>query len=124
MPQAALRPCTYPGCGALSKDGRCDKHPRTRDRDYDRRRGSAAARGYGYRWQQYSENYRRAHPLCCRCKARGVTTPTECVDHIEPVTGPDDPRFWDPDNHQSLCLTCHSEKTATEDGGFGNPRAQ
>lgn len=36
------------------------------------------------------------------------------VDHIIPVDGPDDPRFWDPENHQSLCHACHSAKTMAE----------
>jgi 5-methylcytosine-specific restriction protein A len=28
--------------------------------------------------------------------------------------------FWDQSNWQPLCHTCHSKKTAREDGGFGN----
>jgi 5-methylcytosine-specific restriction protein A len=28
--------------------------------------------------------------------------------------------FWDKRNHQALCKRCHDEKTASEDGGFGN----
>jgi 5-methylcytosine-specific restriction protein A len=30
--------------------------------------------------------------------------------------------FWDRSNWQGLCHPCHSAKTATEDGGFGNAR--
>jgi 5-methylcytosine-specific restriction endonuclease McrA len=30
------------------------------------------------------------------------------------VYGKDDPLFWDVDNHQSLCVTCHAKKTAKE----------
>ncbi len=41
------------------------------------------------------------------------------------VDGPRDPRFWDPGNHQPLCKSCHSHKTATEDGRWGwGPNAQ
>jgi 5-methylcytosine-specific restriction endonuclease McrA len=36
------------------------------------------------------------------------------LDHIHPVTGPDDPAFYDPANHQSLCHACHSAKTMSE----------
>jgi 5-methylcytosine-specific restriction protein A len=29
--------------------------------------------------------------------------------------------FWNRSNWQSLCHSCHSRKTASEDGGWGNP---
>lgn len=45
----------------------------------------------------------------------------ECVDHIVPVTGPADPLFFNPANHQPISHRQHSEKTATYDGGYGRP---
>ncbi len=50
-----------------------------------------------------------------RCRHEGRDVPATDVDHIVPVTGPDDPRFWAPANHQSLCHDCHSAKTARGD---------
>lgn len=111
---------------------------------YDRRRGSAAERGYDWRWQVYSEQFRREHPLCCGLPVAAGRLPAGCevrrtlvdgahhlrmhavgchgvtghVDHIEPVTGPADPRLWDPTNHQPLSHSCHSFKTARFDGRF------
>jgi len=79
----------------------------------------AAARGYGYRWQKYSRAFLARHPLCVRCRQAGRATPSECTDHIVPVTGPDDPGFWKPTNHQALCWRCHSVKTMTEDRLLG-----
>jgi 5-methylcytosine-specific restriction protein A len=88
------------------------------------KRSTPADRGYNARWRRYSTEYRNRNPLCVECMKRGKLTPViggmGCVDHIVPVTGPDDPLFWDESNHQSLCHTCHSRKTTTEDGGFGN----
>lgn len=84
-----------------------------------RGRETAAQRGYGRRWRNYSQQFRRENPLCGRCLAVGEVTPAECVDHIKPVTGSDDPNFWNPANHQSLCWSCHSIKTQTEDRGQG-----
>ncbi|MFP4539129.1 MAG: AAA family ATPase [Dichotomicrobium sp.] len=89
-----------------------------RQRDLDRRRGSAHKRGYTRQWAAYAARYKLRHPLCVHCAEDGIDTLTEAVDHIQPVSGPDDPLFWDEDNHQSLCRTCHSRKTAREDGGF------
>ncbi len=118
-------PCREHLCPELIAPGvrYCPEHKAKHDRDYDRRRGGTTARGYGYRWKKYSERFRRRHPVCCDPfefhAATGTVAPTEEVDHIVPVDGPKDPRFWDPDNHQPLCKSCHSYKTATEDGRWG-----
>jgi 5-methylcytosine-specific restriction protein A len=58
------------------------------------------------------------------CEAQGRVTASEHVDHIKPVSGPGDPLFWEPTNHQALCQSCHSIKTAREDGAFGNKRRE
>jgi 5-methylcytosine-specific restriction enzyme A len=89
-------------------------------------RPSAAARGYGRRWRRYRLAFLGAHPVC---QCRGPCCPSGCnqlatdVDHVQAVTGPDDPRFWDPANHVSLCHACHSRKTAREDGALGRAPA-
>jgi 5-methylcytosine-specific restriction endonuclease McrA len=36
------------------------------------------------------------------------------VDHVIPVTGPDDPRFYVPECHQALCDRCHNVKRSRE----------
>lgn len=130
MPVKALGACTYPGCGKLVSGGRCDEHKakgvserKANIARYDKQRGTAASRGYDARWTAYSREYRKANPLCVDCLAVGRLTSVECgghVDHIQPVTGLDDPMFWEPSNHASRCRPCHSAKTAREDGGFGN----
>lgn len=50
---------------------------------------------------------------------QGLIEQATDLDHIEPHRG-DMTLFWDHDNWQSLCHSCHSAKTASEDGGFGN----
>ena len=122
MPRAALRPCTYPGCGALTDNGRCPRHVHVERKEQDARRGTAAQRGYGSRWQKASKGFLRKHPLCMcpECdEGRIRVTPAVLVDHRIPHRG-DMKLFWDPTNWQSMAETCHNKKTATEDGGFGN----
>lgn len=85
-------------------------------------RESAQDRGYTSRWARYSRQYRKANPLCVDCHKRGIIKIASHVDHITPVSGPEDPLFWEPTNHQGLCAACHSRKTAREDGGFGNTK--
>lgn len=80
-------------------------------------RKSSRERGYGYKWQKYSKRRLAANPFCESDHCRDHYTVATCTDHIQPVTGADDPLFWQPSNHQSLCHSCHSRKTATETNG-------
>lgn len=86
-------------------------------------RAKTAARGYGSRWQKARATYLKHNPLCASCEARGVLVVATVVDHIEPHKG-DQAKFWNHDNWQPLCATCHNRKTASEDGAFGNAKGQ
>lgn len=90
---------------------------KNRKRDVDRRRGSAAERGYGARWQRLRKEFLRAHPLCVRCMDLGSVRSADVVDHIKPHKGNKN-LFWDQANWQALCASCHNRKTATEDSDF------
>ena len=46
----------------------------------------------------------------CSLRLPGCTFIAQCVDHIDPPDGPDDPRFWDKNNHQPACIHCNSVK--------------
>lgn len=120
MPSSPPKPCAHVGCGVLVRDGssRCALHKRVEARLLDARRGSAASRGYGYKWQQASKGFLKQNPLCVRHKARGAIEPATVVDHIVPHKG-DMSLFWQRSNWQALCKQCHDLKTAVEDGGFG-----
>lgn len=119
MPSAAPRPCTYPACGVLVRDGsgRCDRHKRAEAKQLDQQRGTSHERGYGYRWQQAREGYLRSHPLCANHERKGEVVPATVVDHIIPHRG-DMSLFWERSNWQPLCKPCHDFKTATEDSTF------
>lgn len=127
-----------PGCGVLVRDGGgyCPTHRRVVRKEVDSRRGSSTQRGYGYKWQQARAGYLRSHPLCMDHQKVGELVQATVVDHKIPhkldeaMSSGDAERiakakalFWDSENWQSLCKTCHDEKTAREDGAFGNQRA-
>ena len=128
MPSAAKRAC--PGCGGIVSGGRCTKCRSQKRQGKDVDRLSADDRGYSWKWRNYSTAWRDRHPFCGEradgklsaehslCAAEDRAVPPAVTDHIVPVRGADDPLFWDPANHQSLCAACHNRKTATEDGGF------
>ena len=114
MPTRPARICGQAGCSELVYDGsgRCEKHRRQTRREQDERRGSAHERGYTARWQKYRAWFLR-QPGNQICKLRvdgGCALVAQCVDHIDPPDGPDDPRFWDYNNHQASCIHCNSVK--------------
>lgn len=92
---------------------------------------TSAQRGYSYKWQQYRVSYLAKHPLCVQCKERGVVSAASVVDHKTPprmaeALATHDQQviqsarrlFWNPENHQSLCATCHSsDKQRLEKSG-------
>ncbi|MEN8822303.1 MAG: HNH endonuclease [Abyssibacter sp.] len=125
MAKAAPRPCTHPGCGVLvAEGGLCDQHRKQRQREVDARRETASRRLYTSAWRKARAGFLARHPLCeCdECKQLDRVLPANVVDHIVPHRG-DRALFWDRSNWQAMNARCHNRKTAREDGGFGNRRA-
>ena len=131
MPQALARACRVMGCAG--GEG-CTHGAVQRAQAVDRDRGSSASRGYGARWRAFrdwfiSELFRLGVPRAGLCGSRlpgaKATEDSECarldllvmgtvLDHIVPVTGPDDPRFFQPLELQLLCESCHNAKRQRE----------
>ena len=110
--QAPLHRCS--SCQRLVS-GRCPHCQKARDKA----RPNAASRGYcSDRWRRFRAVQLSLSPLCVLCEAAGRITAADCVDHVRPIDGPHDPRFLDFNAVQSLCSSCHSKKTATEDSSF------
>ncbi|GJM23924.1 MAG: restriction endonuclease [Phycisphaerae bacterium] len=106
-----LRPCSHPGCpNAAHYRSRCQAHAR----DYEQTKPYRSL--YGYKWEQTSKNWRKAHPLCAICLAEGRTTLATEVDHIDPHMGCKQ-KFWNNKNWQSTCTPCHVAKTQKERQG-------
>jgi 5-methylcytosine-specific restriction protein A len=124
MPRQAPRTCTYQGCSIIVPKGRCEQHAlqarQQQDRETDARRPTAAQRGYDARWRIVRDNQLQEFPLCALCEKKGRAISAECVDHIVPIVA-EVAGLYEPSNLQSLCHSCHSRKTASEDGGFGGP---
>lgn len=136
MPNLARRPCSHPGCSALTQGKYCSKHAAAHRKLDEVKRASSTERGYGYKWQKLSKAYLRDHPICeCDdCKERPQLLPAHVVDHIIPhrlkqaLDSGDPDRiakaqklFWSQKNWQAMNKQCHDRKTAREDGGFGRP---
>lgn len=63
-------------------------------------------------WRKLRKDHLRREPLCRACVAAGRTMPATVLDHITPVNEGGD--FWDSQNHQPLCASCHAAKSARE----------
>ncbi len=115
MPSSVKRPCPVPGCPELVPSGRCPRHAaeqRARDAARPSRNGWHRWAAYPKAWRSIRAAYIAAHPLCEICGA-----PAQHVDHRDGDTS-----HGEPSNLAALCRSCHSRKTARENGGFGNPR--
>ena len=128
--------CKHPGCRRPVPRGEdfcgqhksdAEKHAAAARKAREARRtafkGSSAKRGYGYRWQKLRNCFIAQHPFCEQCMKQGRLTLATDVDHIKPHRG-DPILLFDEENLQALCHACHSRKTASEDGGFGNERKE
>lgn len=119
MPHTPGKPCRYRGCAEVVHGvPYCEEHARLVQRQVDANRPSPSKRGYGRRWRRLRDMYLSEHPLCQDPDGVHGSFPpvaTE-VDHIlaKKLGGTDD---WE--NLQALCKSCHSRKTAREDGRWG-----
>ncbi|SAK63498.1 phage-like protein [Caballeronia pedi] len=67
----------------------------------------------GRRWLRIRARHLAEYPLCVKCLSQGFTTQAQEVDHIVPLfKGGTDA----PSNLQSLCVTCHADKTRDDCG--------
>ena len=92
-------------------------HPKTPHRKETR--PPSSQRGYGAKWRKARADYLSEHRRCVLCAREGRSTLADTVDHIIPHKG-DMKLFWDRKNWQACCQSCHSRKTAKQDGGFGH----
>ena len=101
--------CGEPGCGVLVPSGRCATHA---PRDRYARPGYAATHAwYGsLRWRLLRAEMLRAEPFCRVCRADGLNVLTQDIDHITKHDG-DPALFWNRENLQGLCRSCHTRKT-------------
>lgn len=75
--------------------------------------GSPGLRWSGRKLQVWRERILAAEPLCRHCKAQGLTTVAQEVDHLVPLEQGGD---YSDGNAQPLCIRCHATKTALDRG--------
>jgi len=63
-------------------------------------------------WRKMRYQFLRENPLCVECHKSNRVSQSTVADHIKPVTSGGE--FWDIDNLQALCASCHGRKSAIE----------
>ncbi|WP_354139730.1 HNH endonuclease signature motif containing protein [Bradyrhizobium sp. LB11.1] len=110
MPFAAPRLCT---CGRVVPAGKRCACAVKRKAERDRLRPTAPQRGYDSDWKSLRAKHLAAHPYCVDCGDAATD-----VDHVVSIRRAPHRRL-DVTNLASRCHSCHSRKTAREDGSFG-----
>ena len=112
MPRWPASPCRYPGCNKLSVGRFCPEHQKLESRNYEKyKRDKVAHRKYDSRWRKIRASFLAKHPLCDRCKERGVFVAAVDVHHILPLR---QGGTHDENNLMALCHSCHSSVHAAE----------
>ena len=111
MPYRSRRQCTYPGCHVLVQTGsRCADHVYERE---IKREPSTKKLYNSKQWKEIRAQQLAQYPYCKACyeQGRGLVPATE-VDHVIPHRGDETKFFAGP--FDSLCKSCHSTKTMSE----------
>ena len=89
-------------CGAVTKRVPCDKCkiPRRHEKKKE---------WYDHKWRVLSERVRADNPLGHDCNWNGITSPSEEVHHIKPVSEYPELRLR-LDNIVALCKECHATR--------------
>jgi 5-methylcytosine-specific restriction protein A len=117
-PKKPKRPCSHPGCPALT-DGRfCEQHKQAENRRYNKyQRDPKTGKRYGSEWRKVRARFLTSHPLCELCHKDGRLTPAALVHHKRKLT---DGGTHDADNLMALCDSCHSRLHAEQGDRWGN----
>ena len=106
-----LRACVR--CGQLSDRTLCPSHRKET-------RASSTARGYDRKWRKTRDAYIHAYPWCSEPDCREMATD---VDHIDGL-GPKGQYGHDWSNLRSYCHSCHSKRTARDQGPGSKARGR
>ena len=115
MPNAALKPCKYPGCPELVKSGYCEHHKDASGGAFVR--DKSRQRLYGRRWRKMRAEQLRKQPWCEICLENGIHTLATQVHHVDRHEG--DVHIFYSSPLKSLCDSCHSRETVKEVRGRG-----
>ncbi|ADL50540.1 HNH endonuclease [Clostridium cellulovorans] len=117
-PRKPRKPCSVRGCPQLTEGRYCEEHQKQVDTEYNKTSRPFKHLYNTSRWKKLRLQFLQEQPLCVECKSKGVIKAATDLDHIQAHKG-DEELFWNINNLQALCHSCHSRKTARDDGRWG-----
>lgn len=103
-------------CSELAQhEGKCLFHWQAYQERKKQQRKNKESNKWYYRksWKTIRLNYLQQNPFCEECLKEGNHVQAIEVDHVHPHQGNPE-LFYDQNNLQSLCKSCHSRKTIIE----------
>ena len=111
-----VKVCRKAGCSRACEPGKtyCVIHSSLENKIFTKRTTSSP---YNYlyrtaRWRKERAEFLSRYPYCAICNQLATV-----VDHIKPHKGNEE-IFWNQDNWQPLCASCHTKKTFKENNNF------
>lgn len=104
MPIKIQKPCKYPGCGALTREGVCDNHKQNYKRPQREFKNY-----YGRGWQKVRSLHLTLEPWCNDCLKNNIYSIATDVHHIQKHSG--DMFLFVTSPLMSLCHSCHAKRT-------------
>ncbi|MBO6689527.1 MAG: HNH endonuclease [Henriciella sp.] len=65
-------------------------------------------------WKALRKQVLENNPFCVRCKRRGIVTVADTVNHIKKHES-DEELFYDIENLESVCASCHGREIQSEE---------
>ena len=125
MPHAPRRNCRQQGCRNLAEKGSCycREHQLEQNRNYNRYERDPDTQAFytSKEWRSVRRYQLEHFPLCAECLKAGRYTPATLVDHIKPIR--EGGARLDMANLQSLCWSCHSQKSIEEGSRYGRRKS-
>lgn len=114
--------CRKAGCSRTCEQGKtyCIQHSELENKIFTKR-GKSSEYNNWYRtsrWRQLRASFLRSYPTCFICGNKATI-----ADHIIPHKGNIN-LFYDANNLQPMCWSCHSRKTFAENKNFNKPSPQ
>lgn len=115
-------PRLCPKCKKRVIEVPCPECEKRRQKAVNKRRNKSSKAFYdSATWEIIRAKQLEAFPFCQATREDGLPC-RKIAKHVDHIQAREDGGSDEPENLQSLCVSCHSRKTVYENGGFGRAK--